>query len=205
MKRQIIYVHGGDSFTTPEDFLRHLKTVPLRSGFEVSPGLWPDTLRGALGEDFAVCMPSFPNKQNARYEEWRMWFSRYLELSEDGVILVGWSLGGMFLAKYLSEEPALRSVRALFLLAAPGGEFVAVDSKGNDCLSFKPQKENLSRLEKEVPHIAVWHSTDDPIVPVSEADWYSRCLPSAKQRIFVDKNHFLTAQLPELIEAIKGL
>ena len=63
-------------------------------------------------------MPSMPNKQNAAYDEWSIWFEKYFAYLKDDVILIGWSLGGMFLAKYLSDKPFPVKIKSLFLLAA---------------------------------------------------------------------------------------
>src|SRR3989338_6639445 len=120
MKKQVVFVHGGDSFTKKEDFFQHLRTMPLRSlpGKE-SPLHWTQTLVADLGEEYDVFMLSMPNKQNADFEEWSIWFERHFEYLRDGVVLVGWSLGGMFLAKYLSEKQTPFTAERLFLFFAP--------------------------------------------------------------------------------------
>lgn len=60
-----------------------------------------------------------PNGNNAQYIEWKIWFERLLPFLNDGVILIGHSLGGIFLAKYLSENNFSIKVRAAILIAAP--------------------------------------------------------------------------------------
>jgi uncharacterized protein len=204
-KRQIIYVHGGDSFTQPEDFLRYLKTTPIRDPLGMGTLRWPERLRKDLGDDFEVYMPTMPNKFNARYEEWVIWFERYLELVSDEVILIGWSLGGMFLAKYLSETTPKKTYLAVYLLAAPGGEFVDSTGSGGDCVDFRPRAAEVGKLGNSTKELYIWHSEDDFVVPVTEADWYARMVPQAKIRIFKDKNHFLIESLPELLAEIKKI
>lgn len=205
MKKQVIYVHGGDSFTRSEDFLAHLKTTTLRDPLGERTVRWPDTLRTELGPDYEVYMPTMPNKQNARYEEWVVWFERHLELVTDGVILIGWSLGGMFLAKYLSEAPLKKQVRAAFLLAAPSGVFADESGAGSDCAEFRPEAGEVANLTNRIPWIEIWHSTDDLVVPVGEVEWYRAHVPEARFRIFEDKNHFLIESLPELMASIKEI
>lgn len=205
MKKTVIYVHGGDSYSRTEDFLTALKTATLRDTLAERPVRWSDTLRADLGEGYEVYQPSMPNKQNARYVEWKIWFERYLALVEDGVVLVGWSLGGMFLAKYLSEESFVPQVKGLFMLAAPGGEYMDPGGGGDDCADFRPKRERLTDLTKRVHHLEVWHSEDDFVVPFTEVAWYESAIPGVTVRRFKDRNHFLVPELPELIEAIKSL
>jgi predicted alpha/beta hydrolase family esterase len=157
-----------------------------------------------LGEEWEVYMPSMPNSFNARYEEWSIWFERFLEFIEEEVVLIGWSLGGMFLAKYLAEHRLALKIKAVFLLAAPGGDFRDVSGTGEDCADFLPPLD-LSLFEKQAQNIEIWHSEDDFVVPVTEATWYGNNLSEAKIRIFKDKNHFLVPELPELIESIRRL
>ncbi len=205
MKRQIIYIHGGDSFARREDFLTYLKTTPLRDPLGERTVRWPDTLRTDLGPDYEVYMPTMPNKFNARFDEWVIWMERYLDLVEDGVILIGWSLGGMFLAKYLSETPLKKQVAAAYLLAAPGGEFVDTNGSGGDCIDFRPHPRAVATLSTLIPRLEIWQSEDDFVVPASEVEWYRTHVPGATITIFKDKNHFLVESLPELIASIKAI
>ena len=205
MKKSVIYIHGGDSFTRHEDFLHYLRTTPLRDPLSEKITRWPDTLRLELGEEYEVYQPTMPNKYNARYEEWKIWFERHFARANEGVILIGWSLGGMFLAKYLSETLLEKRVAAAFILAAPSGEFKDESGGGGDCRDFRPNGELVSKITTAVPHVEFWHSEDDFVVPVTELEWYRKAIPGAKYRIYKDKNHFLCESLPELISAVKAV
>lgn len=63
-----------------------------------------EKLQEQLGSDFLVYQPQFPNKQNAQYPEWKLFFEKTIAQLEDGLILIGHSLGASFLVKYLSEN-----------------------------------------------------------------------------------------------------
>lgn len=199
----MFYVHGGDSYSKYENFLQSLRTATVRNlpGRD-SSAFWTKTLAEDLGEDYEVFMPAMPNKQNAQYEEWKIWFERHFEYLREEVILVGWSLGGMFLAKYLSENNPPFDIKSLYLLAAPCGEYTQ-EQDDADCLSFKFSAEVAGNIAKTAENIEIWHSEDDFVVPIVEAHWYKMHLPGAKLRIFKDKNHFLLPELPELIADIK--
>jgi predicted alpha/beta hydrolase family esterase len=202
MKKQVVFIHGGDAFTKREDFLEYLRTMPLRSlpGKE-APVHWTQTLTADLGEDYEVFMLSMPNKHNASFDEWSIWFERYFEYLRDGAVLVGWSLGGMFLAKYLSENQAPFAVGRLLLLAAPCGRYSSPD--GNDCGTFQFDPAILTNLSKQIKNIEIWHSEDDFVVDFADVKKYQKALPEATFKGFIDKNHFLTPTFPELLQSIK--
>lgn len=203
MRRQVLYIHGGDSFGKYEDFLQDLHTKTVRDPFGLEKGsIWAENLRESLN-DFELLMPRMPNSQNAKYEEWKIWFERYFEFVHDDAILIGWSLGGMFLAKYLSEEKIPFKIKTVYLLGAPSGEFT--DESSNDCASFLFPMENLVYITRQVEEVNVWHSEDDFVVPFEELELYKKFLPEAKFVTFSDKNHFLIPEFPELINSIKSL
>ena len=202
MKQQIVFIHGGDSFSKQEDFLEYLKQASVRNlpGSEAGKH-FTHTLREDLGENFEVFMPSMPNKQNANFEEWSIWFERHFSYLSGEVVLVGWSLGGMFLAKYLSEHEVPFTVKKLILLAAPCGRYESPD--GNDCGNFQFEPTALAVLEKRAEKIYIFHSNDDFVVPISAAHEYKLNLPSATLHLFEDKNHFLSSEFPELLDILR--
>lgn len=202
MKQEILFIHGGEAFSRYEDFLNHLKNQEIKDPLALPAKKWTHSLVEDLGVDVAVYAPQMPNKQNAKYQEWKIWFERYLEFVHDGVILVGWSLGGWFLVKYLLENPFPHQIKGLILLAAPfktddfgvedGGDFV-----------FNPKK--LPGSLSTIANIYLLHSQDDFIVPYDHVLHYQKALPHAKLVTFTDRNHFLQEKLPELIDLIRDL
>jgi predicted alpha/beta hydrolase family esterase len=163
---------------------------------------WSGTLRENLGEDFEVFTPSMPNSQNARFEEWKIWFERYFEHMSNDVTLVGWSQGGYFLTKYLIENQTPFTIKALFLLAAP---FEAVPDDPEDGGDFVFDTKRVGELAEKAPKIVIMHSKDDFVVPFSHALLYKKALPEAELVTFSDKNHFLIEEFPELLLKIKDI
>lgn len=199
MKKQLLYIHGGDSYSRYEDFLADLRTRrPRNLPNEEKKEIWAEKLEEEL-VDYEVFKPAMPNKQNARYEEWKIWLERHFEFLDNGVTVLGWSLGAMFLAKYLSENQFPVKIKALYLLAGPGGNFALKEGNvGGDCADFRFNAEDFGKIKDFIPSINIWHSTDDFVVPFVEFDFYKKALPSANFREFSDKNHFLVEDLPEL-------
>lgn len=203
--KQVVFIHGGDSFSKHEDFLNHLREVELWDPKGQGSEHWNKSLRKYLSPDYELFQPSMPNKNNANYVEWKIWFERHVQFLHDEVILVGWSLGGMFLAKYLSENTLPVNVGKLYLLAAPCGDYLDPNNEtsGNDCGTFKFSVTELEQLSRQVENIQIWHSKDDFVVPYQHALEYIKALPGAKLVTFSDRNHFLQADFPELVASIK--
>ena len=116
MKRQIVAIHGGTSFDTYEDYISFIKTRELTLERLAQCDDWKASLGKELGEGFEVLWPKMPNGTNARYAEWSLWFGRCALLLQDSVVLIGHSLGGIFLAKYLSEHDFPRNIKATCLV-----------------------------------------------------------------------------------------
>lgn len=178
MKKQIVFIHGGDSFSNLVDFRTHLTRVPLRNlpGKQTSLH-FTQTLAEDLGDDYEVFMPTMPNKQNADFGEWSIWFERHLSYLRDDITLIGWSLGGMFLAKYLSENKLPVRVGKLVLLAAPCGYCQSED--GNDCGNFQFDPSILQNIAQNTNQVFILHSKDDFVVPITAAYEYKIALPEA--------------------------
>lgn len=173
---------------------RDLPSLPKRKK-------WTETFRDDLGDEYEVFMPSMPNSQNAKYEEWKIWFERHFEYLDGEVILVGWSQGGMFFSKYLTEEEFPFSIKALILMAPP---FEPIKGESDDCGDFVFDTEDLGILARKVQKIVIYHSKDDFVVPYEHALKYKAALPDAELITFEDKNHFLIPEFPELISKIRS-
>lgn len=201
MKPTIIHIHGGSSFSSYDAFLKHLRTRPIwdPSG-TTKKEHWRDQIFKSFGETCTVLYPSMPNSQNAKYEEWRIWFERYFEYVSGPAILIGHSLGGFFLAKYLTENLAPFPIKALYLVASP---FKSDNFDDEDCADFEFDPTKLPFLEKQVASITIIHSKDDTIVPVAHGDMFHVALPHAHYMLFEDRGHFLDADFPEIIRDIQ--
>lgn len=203
MKQQVLFIGGGDSYGAYEDYMRALETCQIRNPLGEPTTRWTDTLRKELGDAYELRMIAMPNTDNAKYVEWKIWFERHMEYVGDEAIFVGWSLGGMFLAKYFSETTQTNTTDSLFLLGAP---YVGYDDgQGNNCESFQFDPQALSSSAATFAHITILHSKDDFVVPYEHAVKYKEALPNAKLVTYEDKNHFLIDTFPELVEMIKAL
>jgi predicted alpha/beta hydrolase family esterase len=98
-----------------------------------------------------------------------MFSAEFAKITES-IILVGHSLGGSVLLKYLSEEHPAISISGLFLVATPHW-------KGN--MKEFELKQNFQTSIKSVTAIFLYHSKNDPEVPFEDLKFYKEALDSA--------------------------
>lgn len=196
--QQIISIHGGTTFYEYKEYLSYLEQKPLRLSRMTGQKVWKDTLQADLGNTYQVIAPTMPNSTNAQYQEWAIWFRRISEIVDDNCILIGHSLGGVFLPKYLSENTFPKKIRAVILIAAPYH-----DESGEDLTDFKITG-SLTPFVKQAGEIIFYHGTDD-IVPLSELELYTKAIPTAETHVSSAPDHFMRESFPELIERIKHL
>lgn len=104
-------------------------------------------------------------------------------------------MGGLFFAKYLSENIFPKKIGAIFLVAAPHRDL-------EDNANF-PITDDLQKAWKQCQNIHIFQREDDPLVAMSEAEEYKKAWPEAKMHIFTDRGHFLQESFPELVEEIR--
>lgn len=73
-------------------------------------------LRNKLSNEFDIHYPIIDNPEAATYKMWEKLFCTEFKKIKEPLILVGHSLGGSMLLKYLSEEGKNLSISALFLI-----------------------------------------------------------------------------------------
>jgi predicted alpha/beta hydrolase family esterase len=197
MKKQVIVIGGGDVFGTYEEFIEFLKNFPATIDHFRPHRDWKSFLPERLGDKYDVLAPVMPNKQNAKFSEWKIWFEKLIPFIEDGALFVGHSLGGIFLVKYIAENNFPRRIDALFLVAAP---YSKISEAGDFVLP-----ENISKVGIAAEKIYLIYSKDDKIVPFSEGELYKKQLPQAEMVIFEDRGHFNQPEFPEILELIKKM
>lgn len=195
--KQVLIIHGGSSFSSYESYLRALNSSTVSYERMKRALKWRDWLTDAL-PSFDILTPDFPNKQNAQYDEWKITFEKILPHLTGDVILVGYSLGAMFLARYLHEHTLSTPVRSI-VLVAPSYDDESVEELG----TFKI--ESAMGIEKSAGEVHLFHSEDDPVSPFSELKKFQADLPSAITHTFVDRNHFFQPTFPELASIIESV
>jgi hypothetical protein len=202
MKKQVLVIHGGSSFNNYENYLNNLKNSEVDLDRLIPHPEWKSKLQKNLGDDYIVYLPKMPQKDNASYLEWKIYFEKILEKIDGELILVGHSLGAIFLIKYLSENIIRQKINGLFLVAAPYEN----DELDNEVITdFITKNKDLQKISEQTNVICLYHSKDDPIVPYSHSGKYIEKLREAKLTSFDDRSHIFGDNLPEIIEDIKSL
>ena len=201
-KTQILMIHGGMTFKKRKDYLRYLRTRNVNIKDKKT---WSrEYFDNELGKKFEIIRPRMPLQDNARYEDWAIWFKRHIPYLRDNVILIGGSLGGIFLAKYLSENNFPKKILATFLICPPFDNTL-LELNENVVNGFFLKKD-LSLLEKNSPNLYLMFSKDDDVVPVSHAEKYRSKLKNSKFIIYKSKNgHFHVSKFPEIVKIIRNL
>ena len=212
----LIIIHWADSFLNQEDYHWFLREsyVPRYA----TP--WEDKEKPDYKKSIAikwknnggtVWYPSLPNKQNARYHDWKIVFEWILsQLNEiDEVTFIWGSLGGCFLLKYFSEmETSSFVIPTKSLSRAKRGKESIIN---NQSRSFVPQDDkkwnslrisqihlvaacisewdfsaqtNYESLQQLGNRVHIWHAKDDKVVPFSVGQDLSKILPNAHTHFF---------------------
>ena len=201
MKQQIIVIHGGETFNTYKEYLSSLKRLRIDfKRYQTERIGWKNTLGKKLGKRFEVISPDMPNKKNVKYLEWKIWFEKFIPYIKPNVILVGHSLGGLFLVKYLSENKFPKKISATILVAAPYDDRC---SKYHSAGFILPK--SLKKFQKQGGKVFIYQSKDDPFVPFSDFKKYQKNLKNSTCRVFTNKGHFNLESFPELVKDIKKL
>jgi len=192
-------IHGGMTFKNKKGYLRFLKTRQISIEKKIR---WGDVyLDKALGKNFEIIRPRMPLQDDAKYSDWKIYFERHIPYLRNNVILIGGSLGGIFLAKYLSEHKFPKKILSIYLVCPPFDD--TLDEE--DLVGGFSLKPNLSLIEKNSKNLYLLFSKDDDIVPVSHAKKYEKKLKDAKIIVYKNKNgHFKISKFPEIVKMIKN-
>lgn len=199
-KPQIFLIHGGMTFKNQKDYLKYLKTKDISIEKKIH---WAEGyLDKELEKKFKIIRPRFPLSENAKYSDWKIHFERFIPLLKNNVILIGNSLGSIFLAKYLSENKFPKKILAIYLVGAPYDN----TNSNEDLVGGFKLKSDLSLLEKNSKNLTLLFSKDDDCVPVYHAEKYRSKLKNAKIIIYKSKNgHFRVPKFPEIVKMIKEI
>ena len=199
IKTQIFYIHGGTTFRNKAEYLHFLKNRKV--SIERKNGWNGKYLDDKLGKQFQIIKPRMPRQDGATYSEWVIHFERFFPQLKDNLILIGESLGGIFLARYLSENKFPKKLKSVYLVCPPFDDSLP----GEALTSGFKLKSDLSLLEKNCKKLTLMFSANDDVVPVSQAKKYSAKLKNANIIIYKHINgHFQISEFPEIVKMIRA-
>lgn len=157
---------------------------------------WEPLLQHSLGSEYVVRAPRMPQPTTPHYQPWATRIARLIAGS-DRPAVVGHSFGASVLIKYFSEADSPPPIAGLFLVATPfwGPQFSEY--------ALRPDFEACLR---DLSPLYLYHSRDDPEIPIEHLEKYRRALPQAIVRVLDDRGHeFNQPEFPELAADIRGL
>lgn len=181
MKRSVLFIHGGGQGAYDAD------------------ALLAQSLQKELGSAYDVKYPKMPLEEEAGYLDWKAQIAAELATLEDQVILVGHSVGGSILLKFLSEEQVVISIAGLFLISAP-----YFGDKGWNYEELTLSQDFPEKVSR-IPYVFLYHSRDDEIVPFAHLALYGQKLPQATVRKIASGGHQLENDLRLIAKDIKSL
>ncbi len=156
-------------------------------------------LDDSLEKTYDINYPKMPNENDPDYHLWKVKFDQELKKIESKVILMGHSVGGYLLLKYLSKEKIDKNILGIFFISIP-----FLGEGGWQYEDMTLDKDFASKLPPNTP-ILFYHSTNDEIVPFSHLALYAKQLPHATIRKIVGRGHQLNNDLAEIVQDIKKL
>ena len=198
-KPQIIFVHGGNSFGTSAEFYEYLRSCEF-DPYKPERVRWRNTIAANLATSHESHFLQMPNAMNADYTAWAIWFDKMIPFMRDGAILVGHSLGGGFLLRYLTENKLSVTVAQLHLVAPVIDN---VDCAGVD--GFTIDIATWPGFAATIGALHFWHSSDDDSVPIHHSERLVVKCQEATTHYFTDRGHFLQSEFPELEAVIKSI
>ncbi len=179
-KANVILVHGGEVWDSRETYRSKIENGELNLYWYNSKKNPNKTFKSNL-ENFCIdnkisfIKPQLPNKTNADYTKWKWVFEQSLPFITSETILVGHSLGSMFLTKYLSENKL--EFKSAFLVS--GGLWKATETNIPDFDCNWGISEDLELLQNYGNKINIVHSTDDEVVDYQRSLNLKEKLPNA--------------------------
>jgi uncharacterized protein len=156
------------------------------------------SLQKELGPAREVRYPVMPLDEDAGYPDWKAQIAAELAGREGALSLVGHSVGGSILLKFLSEEQVPARIAGLFLIAAP---YFGADENWNYEELTLPA--DFPERLPGTARIFLYHSRDDEVVPFSHLALYAERLPRAVVREFDGRGHQFRNDLAEVASDIK--
>ncbi|RYY01217.1 MAG: serine hydrolase family protein [Gammaproteobacteria bacterium] len=156
-------------------------------------------LRDGLGTAYNIISPKMPAPTKPSYERWKQELDKQFSKNNSVPILIGHSLGGSVLLKYLSEQKREIQIAGLFIIAAPywGSEGWKVEEfiLRNNYAKYLPAETKLY----------LYQSCDDEVVSIDHLRFYSTAIPNSIVRKLDGGGHTFKDGLTELVQDIKNL
>lgn len=141
-----------------------MKKIILIHGWDGSPNdRWKTWLKKELqNEDVYVLNPEMPNPKYPKQKEWINHLSTVIGTPDTKTILVGHSLGGITILRYLEQLTNNQKIGGAILIAG-----FTDDLNISELSNFFEEKINWDNIKKHCNKFYAIHSDNDKYVPIS--------------------------------------
>lgn len=146
-----------------------MKNVLIFHGTGGSPeGNWFPWLKEKLeNRGFQVFVPKFPDpREGNKLEDWLKVLEDYKQYINEETILIGHSLGGLFLLRVL--ERVKKNVTAAIFVSAPIGVKPIKYFESDE--NFSGFKFDWEKIKRGAKYFEVYHSDNDPYVSLANGE-----------------------------------
>ena len=150
------------------------------------------SLKKELGAGYTIRYPRMPDEGDPDPTAWKKAIDRELRKLNDGVMLVGHSIGAAILIDYLADGNVGRRPSGVFLIATP-----FIGDRGWPSDDLRPTRALADLLPDGAP-LNLYHGRDDETVPFSHLGMFAQALPRAKIHRLQGRDHQLNDDLSEL-------
>lgn len=157
-------------------------------------------LKASLGAEYDILHPLMPDPDSPDYELWKQQLDEELKDLKGDVVLIGHSLGGSVLLKYLVTNHVQFNILGLYLCASPFW------GKNTDW-QYQPftLPTDFTKKLPQINNLHIYHSKGDPFVPFSHAQLYKDELPNSVLHAIDGDSHVFDTGIERLIEDISNL
>jgi predicted alpha/beta hydrolase family esterase len=179
MKRQILFIHSAGE-----------------QGPSAGSGPLVAALQRGLGPEYRLLHPLMPHPEAPEYQPWKLGLATALAGLSGEVTLIGHSLGGSVLVKYLAEEGWAGAITSLCLIAAP--YFGAPDWEHAEFML------DPAAAPPRLPRVCLYYTRDDAVVAPAHLALYAAMFPQATARELDGYGHTFSAGCAELVADLRA-
>lgn len=157
-------------------------------------------LERALGGRVTFHAPPMPSPEAPSARAWDATLADLIMPLSGTLVLVGHSLGGSTILKYLAERPLPPALAGVIAIAAPywSAPDWAVDEYA--------LPEGCGPKLAEIPRLILYHSRDDEVVEAAHVHLYAAALPGAETREVDGRGHlFDTGEADDIAADIHAM
>ncbi len=204
MKSNIFIFHGTGGYPE-ENWFPWLKGQLESENCQITIPKFPHSKELFAEACLKVVVPQFPSPERPILNDWLNKLDEYKEFINENTILIGHSLGGLFLLRVLErlETP----VKAAIFVSASAGvkpiKFYQGDHDFSGGFDF-----DWGKIKKSASHFEVFHSDTDQMVCLGNGEELAKRL-GVKLNVIPDAGHLNAkagyTKFPELLNAINAI